>query len=1059
MISRTIPRELLRLRFEAPVLAADGEFEGEGRLSFRPYERANTRLLDLRLGRTNLTAELTGDRTWRELRLMLDEQRHWFGRVSNISVHTVEVSLFGLADVLDIGELGLTPLKDPTFDAIGDLADLRARFAQTDSWSGRNLLLVSGDLQNGGLRIVGVDDEASLQLGDDCVYVEDLVARTGTDPLTKWLLLVTSGEPFQSESTWDAVTLSRLTTYTTGLGDFLTVWRSYMESEERLLHDLRDDLGDVRFGKTRDSGAGETKRIVTIRVGPHEPSARLFLDKLALRHSEGHQLSLEMTERVADIDDVLPGTRHRRGSSREPRLVGRVESVNLISGDIDLHVLSNDPPIGDGWCRISIQGDLVQIGRRREALERLQGDAAGIPALRPLLAEGGAPPVARLRQLRSPVGALSPAGGFTDRQRRAIEIALTTPDIALIQGPPGTGKTKVITAIEESLAELEGPNRSSRLVLLTSTQNDAVDQVAVKTRIFGLPPYRDGRGAIDPIADWRRERLVASIRVLDADTEHRINSFLSDTYARLSGTELTTEEVIASLNGLAGQDVERSIRRQASELVDDLQGRRLKHSRRQRLEQRIRALRDHPESHADDGADRLRDVRGELSDRRLPPVWADRFATRANEINPDATDAWLSVRQLKQDLLDFLAAQVDDRPTAAPTVVLDLFAHAIGAAKASSRSQSGAPLTVGEAMATYIEDIEQRPSAADEAIRKYTVVYAATCQRSSQYFLPFGQGSNAAGFENAIVDEAARVSPLDLIIPLVQAKQRVILVGDHRQLPAVYDESIARGLAQADLLSKSQFERLFERLQELDRRTGIQRTITLDRQFRMHPRLGAFVSRVFYEPYGDRVDSGLEAGTFAHDLPDFEGRTSVWIDVPHHSGKSLRSDRKSWSRRCEAERVAAIVSALVHARPDTSVGVITFYGDQRDLILEMLHGDLSEIDGDGTHAIHRDFRLIVHEDGSSEERLRVGTVDAFQGKEFDVVILSMVRSERPSVAKAPGAVFGFLTVENRFCVALSRQKKLLIVVGDRAMTDLPQAEAITGLRELRELCDEETASA
>lgn len=87
----------------------------------------------------------------------------------------------------------------------------------------------------------------------------DLVARTGTDPLTKWLLLVTSGEPFQSESTWDAVTLSRLTTYTTGLGDFLTVWRSYMESEERLLHDLRDDLGDVRFGKDQRLGRGRDK--------------------------------------------------------------------------------------------------------------------------------------------------------------------------------------------------------------------------------------------------------------------------------------------------------------------------------------------------------------------------------------------------------------------------------------------------------------------------------------------------------------------------------------------------------------------------------------------------------------------------------------------------------------------------------------------------------------------------------------------------------------------------------------------------------------------------------
>jgi len=74
------------------------------------------------------------------------------------------------------------------------------------------------------------------------------------------------------------------------------------------------------------------------------------------------------------------------------------------------------------------------------------------------------------------------------------------------------------------------------------------------------------------------------------------------------------------------------------------------------------------------------------------------------------------------------------------------------------------------------------------------------------------------------------------------------------------------------------------------------------------------------------------------------------------------------------------------------------------------------------------------------ERLRVGTVDAFQGKEFDVVILSPVRSNNLKVPKntddnnsALNRKFGHLLLPNRMCVALSRQRRLLIVVGDDTM--------------------------
>ena len=68
------------------------------------------------------------------------------------------------------------------------------------------------------------------------------------------------------------------------------------------------------------------------------------------------------------------------------------------------------------------------------------------------------------------------------------------------------------------------------------------------------------------------------------------------------------------------------------------------------------------------------------------------------------------------------------------------------------------------------------------------------------------------------------------------------------------------------------------------------------------------------------------------------------------------------------------------------------------------------------------------------EKLRIGSVDSFQGKEFDVVILSTVRSnDMNRNHENYKKVFGFLTLSNRLNVAFSRAQKLLIVVGDADM--------------------------
>ena len=137
------------------------------------------------------------------------------------------------------------------------------------------------------------------------------------------------------------------------------------------------------------------------------------------------------------------------------------------------------------------------------------------------------------------------------------------------------------------------------------------------------------------------------------------------------------------------------------------------------------------------------------------------------------------------------------------------------------------------------------------------------------------------------------------------------------------------------------------------------------------------------------------------------------------------------------------------------MGVITFYSAQKELILGELDEGLVNFDEFGTPHIAEVYTHKLDADGKAHERLRIGSVDAFQGKEFDVVILSLVRSQDIRMKDTATDIYGFAAIENRMCVALSRQKKLLIVVGDKAMASSATAKSVKGLHGLVELCDEE----
>jgi len=1056
MTAWTSPPELRVTSFTLELDPDSPDVRGFGRVSIRTYESGGHRRADLRCGRVTLSGELSNIDDWRHVQTVSERNRIMFADIQASGTGRRSVTLFALRACINIGSASIAPAEEHGDTNASITEALHNDFVRDDDWSGDHLLLVRVNPTTSQMVVCGDGYEASLEVGDDELRIGPATRRTASDSTTRWLIATSRDtSPFSLEPQADPSAVAQLRSHLGGIGEFLAAWQSYSEAEEADALSVREALGEVRYGKLSEKLLGESGGVISVGINPREPAGHQFVTRLAEFVADGRTINLQLAERPEAVESFGRQSGSFRATGAPTRCVGEVSNVNADTGEVELALDSTDGLTGDGWISVSLAGDLRQIERRKNALERLKSDQAGIATLRSVLAGTGGGLTAQTRSIRKALPETVRADNLTERQMAAVRVALATPDVALIQGPPGTGKTKVITAIEEALAHLEGPARSTHLILLSSTQNDAVDQVAARTRVFGLPPYRDNKGDFDPIADWRRERLFAAHRQLSSDAAHTIGSELASAYVRVRDVPVTKQELVRSLERLASRSPDKDISDAARSAADDLRRRSLKPSTRQKLERRIRALRVSETSFADDGPARLTDLSRLMDDRQLPEAWKAQFATRLEQAQIEGSNAWRSARALRDDLLDHLAAEVDDRPSQAPKEIVDLFAEAVGRARRSARSDATAVLTVGEAMERFIEDIEQNPDDADAAIRAYTVVHAATCQRSSQYLLAGQSGRQPELFENAIVDEAGRASPLDLLIPLVQARKRVILVGDHRQLPAVYDEKISRGLPQSELLEQSLFERLFQQLQAVGNRTGVNRTITLDQQFRMHPRLGDFVSRVFYEPYGEEISSGRPPEEFNHEFPGFEGRTAAWVDVPREAGPPIRSPGKSWSRSAEADRVVEIVREFVTQCPTRSVGVISFYSGQRDLIMEQLLGDLTQVDARGNFSIHPDFRDFRAEDGSIKERLRIGSVDAFQGKEFDAVILSMVRSDSPSASRKPGDVFGFLTVENRFCVALSRQKRLLVVVGDRSMADLPQAASIRGLRELRDLCAEE----
>lgn len=285
----------------------------------------------------------------------------------------------------------------------------------------------------------------------------------------------------------------------------------------------------------------------------------------------------------------------------------------------------------------------------------------------------------------------------------------------------------------------------------------------------------------------------------------------------------------------------------------------------------------------------------------------------------------------------------------------------------------------------------------DEIFANKASIIAATCLGiASRNVL------NDIDFDWVIVDEAARATPLELLVPLVRGK-RIILVGDHRQLPPVVNTQLSklkleeRGIRESDL-EISLFEYIYKKISDEAR-------VILTSQYRMHPDISKMVGDVFYPDID--ISTTIQPDERMHNL-DWWPKSIKWIDTSKCKDSKEVDDLLSKKNPLEAkvilDQLEQIESRYREIKKiNVSIAVISGYDAHKNLL----------------------YNLIKPKDKQKWKSIKItiDNVDAFQGSETDIVIYSLVRCN-------DDYKIGFLYDERRLNVALSRGKNCLIIVGN-----------------------------
>lgn len=550
-----------------------------------------------------------------------------------------------------------------------------------------------------------------------------------------------------------------------------------------------------------------------------------------------------------------------------------------------------------------------------------------------------------------------------------LKQALGTNEVLAIAGPPGTGKTDLISEIVVRWLAMNPGKR----ILLSSQTHTALDEAI--ERIAGLVGYREeivriGRPDDERISDFSKRLLL----------EEKVNFWAAQ--VRASAEQNLTEWAVAKgvdrnlvqLGMLVERLVQTIERRQEVELLLEDAERRIDTAEEVSEDRHHRDEIDH-----------------ELEEKTV--VLGDEITLFKNTKRALRMEE-RAVREQLRSSVDMGPGIADIRDPAELREWQDLYLQgspAIESCKDRLKLLEGWLLKVG------------KTGDFNAAVINDSRVIAGTCVGVAGV-----RGIEDVQFDLCIVDEASKATATEILIPMSKSK-RWIVVGDPEQLPPFFEDFGDELLEQFDEeedIRPTILDRFLKGPTALPAACRAEMRV----QHRMVAPIGELVSHCFY-------DGKLKSPIESHGL-DLSAKLPAPVIWYTTSGEKRREEQRhasTYDNALEAQWIKRILDDLQATTKQSgakiTVAVIAGYSRQVGRLNLMTRKNVTD---------WPNLSIVCN------------TVDAFQGKQADVCIYSVVRSNLRRQ-------FGFLREKPRLNVALSRAKSALIIVGDHLFCQTARA--------------------
>ena len=585
----------------------------------------------------------------------------------------------------------------------------------------------------------------------------------------------------------------------------------------------------------------------------------------------------------------------------------------------------------------------------------------------------------------------------------SLEKALSADNIFLLQGPPGTGKT---TFISELVYQILNGNDKYRgnpdaKILIASQSHVAVDHSLAKVKKL-IPDIKMIRiGILDKLAESSRAYT------LDIFCREWTQKVIENCKAALSKykQEIGIDESLQEKNSII-TEIE-NITQEIAELIDELEEVESElekvnvlDSKWQFVNEKIATMKQMiliktvgvTEEHLSQIIDEFTDSLSGLNDR-LASVIDESIAL--SEQKNELQDRYVAINEE----LGVKGQEVSEWKGLLGVTSNEEYLQAkadIQFALKENKKKYAAYSKVESLCKEWQKRVTQGDGLLQESIADSTLV-GATC---------LGIASLSAtiefNFDWVIVDEAGKATPPEILVPICLGK-KVVLVGDHKQLPPVVDEALLK-LQDKERMNISKEDLELSLFEYLERSLNDDCKSILDEQYRMNPVIGDLISKLFYE---SKLVSKTSREEKTIPLKMFESKPLVWLSTASRSDRKEERISDSFRNSCEAkiifEQLLEIDEELGELKLKKETAIIAGYRGQRDRL---------------TRLYESSYKGRFH-----NMTVEINTVDAFQGRETDIVFYSVVRSN-------DDGKLGFLKDVRRLNVAFSRARELLVVVGD-----------------------------